>query len=104
MNSRGLFSGRDPVAPDIVAGERRGTGCPKGRTAGFICLFGLSRGALGLQSALLSMVESGPDEYWEDFIELRRGSMPEPAVPCPTRQSAWDRPVVEKDKAEIRLR
>src|SRR6218665_651445 len=48
--------------------------------------------------------ESGPDEYWEQFIELRRGSMPEPAIPFPTRQSAWDRPVVERDKAEIRLR
>ena len=57
----------------------------------------------GLQSALFSMVESSPDEYWEEFIELRRGTMPELAIPYPTRQSPWDRPVVEMDKAEILL-
>src|SRR6218665_1713234 len=40
---------------------------------------------------------------WEEIMELRENSMPDPANPYPSKQSAWDRPLIERDKAEIRL-
>src|SRR6218665_331411 len=92
------------MALGIFASERRGTGCPKGRALASSAYLAPAAATLDLQSALLSMVESGPDEYWEEFIELRRGSMPESVIPYPTTKSAWDWPVVEKDMAEMHLR
>src|SRR6218665_197372 len=61
---------------------------------------------LDLQTAPLtgpSGEAPSPDKYWEEIMELRENSMPDPANPYPSKQSAWDRPLIERDKAEIRL-
>src|SRR6218665_780341 len=61
---------------------------------------------LDLQTALLtgpSGEAPSPDKYWEQIMELRENSMPDPANPYPSKQSAWDRPLIERDKAEICL-
>src|SRR6218665_1375098 len=61
---------------------------------------------LDLQTALLtgsSGEAPSPDKYWEEIMVLRENSMPDPANPYPSKQSVWDRPLIERDKAEIRL-
>src|SRR6218665_464362 len=60
---------------------------------------------LGLQSAILSGVAASSDSFRDIhhiLMEARRDSLPQQMTPEPDKQSAWDRPLVEADKEEVR--
>ena len=58
---------------------------------------------LELQAAILATCTAMPDEFMTDLLSARRDTLPMTMCPLPVRQSAWDRPLIEKDKAEIDL-
>ena len=64
------------VAPGIAAGERWGQSVSRAASLASSAYLA----SLDLRYALLSVVESGPAEYWEEFVDLRWGSMPEPSI------------------------
>ncbi|PGH40090.1 MAG: hypothetical protein CRN43_05145, partial [Candidatus Nephrothrix sp. EaCA] len=57
---------------------------------------------LGLQSTILSGVAAPSDSFRDILMEARRDSLPQQMTPEPVKQSAWDRPLVDADKAEVR--
>lgn len=58
---------------------------------------------LELQAAILATCAAMPDQFMTDLLSARRDTLPITMCPLPVRQSAWDRPLIEKDKAEIDL-
>src|SRR6218665_1139394 len=58
---------------------------------------------LELQAAFLANCAARPDQFMTDLLSARRDTLPITLCPLPVRQSAWDRPLIEKDKAEIHL-
>src|SRR6218665_266082 len=43
-----------------------------------------------------------PNQHVSDLLEVRRDTLPATIHPLPVKQSTWDRPLIEKDKTEIR--
>ena len=41
------------------------------------------------------------DAYWKDYLQLWSASRNETPDPLPLKQSTWDRPGIEKDRASI---
>src|SRR6218665_3122143 len=57
---------------------------------------------LGLQSAVFSGVAAPSDSFRDILLEARRDSLPQQMTPEPDKQSAWDHPLVDADKEEVR--
>src|SRR6218665_367305 len=56
---------------------------------------------LELQAAKLATCAAMPDQFMTDLLSARRDTLPITMCPLTVRQRAWDRPLMEKDKAEI---
>src|SRR6218665_3119604 len=52
--------------------------------------------------AILSGVAAPSDSFRDILMEARRDSLPPQMTPEPDKQSAWDRPLVDADKEEVR--
>src|SRR6218665_1352074 len=90
-----------PVAEGNSPSERWRSRCPQGRFAGFFCLFGLSR--IDPRTAVGHSGVAAPSDSFRDILmEARRDSLPQQMTPEPDKQSAWDRPLVDADKEEVR--
>ena len=101
-----MRSERNPMVPSIAPSERRGQDVRRAATQASSAYLASAAAILDLQTALLtgsSGEAPSPDKYWEEIMVLRENSMPDPANLYPSKQSAWDRPLIERDKAEIRL-
>ena len=57
---------------------------------------------LELQSAILATDIVAPDGNMAELLEARRDTLPATMDPMPLKQSVWDRPLIERDKAIIR--
>ena len=55
---------------------------------------------VSLVGAILVM-EEWNDGYREEMMEARRDSLPAVMEPCPVQQKAWDRPLIDGDKAKV---
>ena|SRR5688572_1469484 len=56
---------------------------------------------LELQTAVLAADVSVPDRYVAALLKTRRDTLPAIVDPLPARQSVWDRPLIEVDKAAL---
>src|SRR6218665_3023289 len=58
---------------------------------------------LELQAAILATCPAMPDQFMTDLQSARRDTLPITMCYLPVKQSAWDRPLIEKDRAETDL-
>ena len=56
---------------------------------------------LELQAAILAACPAMPDQFMTELLSARRDTLPTTMCPLPVRQSVWDRPLIERDKADI---
>jgi len=55
---------------------------------------------LGLQTSILATRAASSDDYVEEMMEIRKDTLPTTELP-PAKQGTWDRPLIERDVAEI---
>jgi hypothetical protein len=58
---------------------------------------------LELQAAILVAAAATPDRFMSELLEVRHNTLPTTMSPLPVRQKTWDRPLIEKDRADISL-
>jgi len=55
---------------------------------------------LGLQTSILATRAAPSDDYVDEMMEFRKDTLPTTELP-PAKQRTWDRPLIERDVAEI---